>query len=168
MKSYLKHTVLFILYHPLSYLAGGLIAGITCTILSAIFETNREPIQNIVQPILITIVPLIFLVYFFQRDAYEYRRFSPLMIIGSSIPFFVFQITRILKRDLGILFVGGVGVITNALFPDTEYIEHFVLVQIGLQLLIYLPSYLLASYVGYRRRMREIQEMKHEHQEKVK
>lgn len=162
MKAYLKHTILLVLYHPISYLAGGLIAGLSSTILAAIFETNHEPIINIVQPVLITVVPLIFLFFFLQRDSYESRRFSPLMIIGSSLPFFIFQLVCILKYDYGMLFVGGVGIVARAIFPDTENTIHYLLVQLGLQLLIYVPTYLLASYFGYWRWMEEIKEMKGE------
>ena len=66
MKEYLKRTLLMALYHPLSYFVGSLIAGFPILILTAICETNREPIQNILQPILHTIVPLAFLFFFLQ------------------------------------------------------------------------------------------------------
>lgn len=167
MKTYLKHTILFISYHPVSYLAGGLIAGLSSIILGALFETNREPIQNVVQPVLITMAPLAFLFFFLQRDAYENRRFSPLLIIGSSIPLFLVQLILVLHNQLGMTLVGGVGIVTRVFFPNTENPLHYALVQIGLQLLIYLPTYLLASHYGYKRRLNENKRMITEHQQTV-
>ena len=164
MKTYLKHTLLFLAYHPLSYLAGGLIAGLPGIILGAFFETNREPITNIVQPILYTVVPLAFLFFFLQRDAYESRRFSPLLIIGSSIPLFIIQTFFILHNNLGMTVVGSVGIVTPVIFPNSENTLHYLLVQIGLQLFVYLPTYLIASYFGYRRRIRENEKMIAEHE----
>ena len=159
MKTYLRHTLLFSLYHPVAYLAGGLIAGFPVLILGAVFETNREPIQNIVQPILCTIIPLVFLFCFLHRYAYDNRKFSPLMIIGSSLPLFIAQLILVYNNQLGMTLVGSVGIVAGVFFPNTENTMHYVLVQIGLELLIYLPTYLLASFSGYRRRMKEIQEM---------
>lgn len=167
MKTYLKHTLLFIAYHPVSYLAGVLIAGFPSIILGAYFETNREPIQNVVQPVLITMAPLAFLFFFLQRDAYENRRFSPLLIIGSSIPLFIIQTIFVLHNNFGMLVVGSVGIVTPVIFPDTENTMHYLLVQIGLQLFVYLPTYLLASYFGYKRRIRENVKMITEHKSKT-
>lgn len=168
MKTYLKHTLLFLAYHPISYLAGGLIAGIPSIILGAFFETNRAPITNFVQPILCTIVPLIFLFFFLQRDAYENRRFSPLLIIGSSIPLFIIQTIFVLRHNFGLLVTGSVGIVTPVIFPNTENAMHYLLVQIGLQLFVYLPTYLLASYFGYKRRIRENEKMIAEYETTVK
>ena len=163
MKTYLKNMILFSLYHPVSYLAGGLIAGFPGVILGAIFEANREPIENIVQPLLMTVIPLFFLFFFMQKQAYEDRRFSPLMVIGSSLPFFVVQIIYVLNKNYGMTIVGSTGIVTKVIFPNTENVTHYLLVQIGLQLLVYLPTYLLASYVGYRRVIKEIKEIKEEY-----
>ena len=164
MKEYLKRTLLMALYHPLSSFVGSLIAGFPILILAAICETNREPIQNILQPILHTIVPLAFLFFFLQHDAYESRRFSPLMTIGSSLPFFILQLILIYNKQYGMTLVGSIGLVTPMIFPNTEYTPHYILVQIGLQLLVYLPIYILATFVGYKRRMREIQQMINGHE----
>lgn len=167
MKVYLKHTVLFLLYHPVSYLAGGHIAGLPSILLGAIFEANRDPITNIVQPILVTIIPLLFLFFFLQRDSYNLRRFSPLMIIGSAVPLFAYQLICILHKNLGMLAVGGIGIVTKAIFPNTDNVLHYVVVQIGLWLLVYLPTYLFASYYGYKRRVKENEKMIKEYEEQT-
>lgn len=164
MKEYLKQTLLITLYHPVSYLAGGLIAGFPSLILGAIFEADREPIQNILQPILYTLVPLVFLFFFLHRDAHENRRFSPLLVAGSSLPFFTIQLILVYYRQYGMTLVGSVGIVTPILFPNTENNIHYVLVQIGLQMVLYLPTYILATYIGYKRRMRETQQMIEEHE----
>lgn len=167
MKAYLKHTVLFFLYHPVSYLAGGLIAGIPNVILAAIFEANRDPIVNIVQPISVTVIPLLFLFFFLQRDSYEHRRFSPLMIVGSAVPFFIFQLICVLCKNYGLLVVGGASIVADAIFPDTENTLHYVFVLIGLWLFVYMPTYLFASYYGYKRRVKENEKMIKEHEEQT-
>lgn len=81
------------------------------------------------------------------------------MIIGATIPFFILQIILILQNNYGFLLVGSVGPLTDMFFPFTEETGHFLLVQLGLQLLVYLPTYLLASYCGCRHRKNEIEKM---------
>jgi len=162
MKAYIKRTILFILYHPVSYLAGGLIAGLFSIIIGAILEKYREMVTGVIQPLLITILPLAFLFFFLQRDSYENRRFAPLTIITSALPFFVIQRICIFSGNLGMMVVGGVGVVTPVLFPNAEHLEimwPYMVVQLGLQLFVYLPTYLLASYCGYKCRQIEITTM---------
>ena len=160
MKSYLKNAGLIALYHPIAYLVGNMLIAIPLLLCRSFFEeTDSTLIDNTIQPILLTILPLAFLFVFFWRDAYESRRFNSRMIIGATIPFFILQIILILQNDYGFLLVGSVGPLTDMLFPFTEETGHFLLVQLGLQLLIYLPTYLLASYCGYRHRLKEIEKM---------
>ena len=160
MKTYLKNAGLIALYHPIAYLVGELLIAIPLLIFRAFFEERDSVIiDNVVQPILFTILPLAFLFFFFYRDAYESRRFSPWMTIGATIPFFIIQIISVLNNNHGFLLVGGVGLLTEMFFPFTEKVGHYLLVQLGLQLLVYLPTYLLASYCGYRHRAKEIVKM---------
>ena len=54
--------------------------------------------------------------------------------------------------------VGGLGVVTPVLFPNAENLEIMwphMIVQFGLQLFVYLPTYLLASYYRYKHRQVE-------------
>ena len=160
MKTHLKNAGLIALYHPIAYLVGDMLIAIPLLLCRAFFEeTDSTLIDNTIQPILLTILPLAFLFFFFWRDAYENRRFSPWMTIGATIPFFIVQIIAVLNNNQGFLLVGGVGPLTEMIFPFTEEVGHYLLVQLGLQLLIYLPTYLLASYCGYRHYVKEIEKM---------
>ena len=94
----------------------------------------------------------------------ENRRFSPLLIIGSSLPLFIIQTVFILHNNFGMLVIGSVGIVTPVIFPNTENTMHYLLVQIGLQLFVYLPTYMLASYFGYKRRIRENEKMIEKHE----
>lgn len=167
MKAYLKRTILFILYHPVSYLAGGLIAGLFSIVIGAILEKYREMVIGVIQPLLIILLPLAFLFFFLQRDAYENRCFAPIKIITSALPLFVIQQICIFVGNLGILAVGGVGIVTPVLFPSVEILElmwPYMITQLGLQVFLYLPVYLLASYCGYKRRQTEIKQLVSQHE----
>ena len=160
MKNHLKSAGLIALYHPIAYLVGDMLIAIPLLICRAFFEeTDSSIIDNVVQPILLTILPLAFLFLFFFRDAYESRRFKPWILIGATVPFFILQIILVLQNNYGFLLVGGVGVLTEMFFPFTEETGHYLLVQLGLQFFIYLPTYLLATYCGYRHRSKEIEKM---------
>lgn len=164
MKRYLKNAILLFLFHPVSYLAGSLIASIPGLVIAAIFEHTRA-VGHWVQFVLFLVLPLLFLFFFIQREAYETRRFAPFFLIASCIPTFLLQSALVLKQNYGAVIVGSVAVITEGLFPEEPQHIHYILTFIGLWLLVYIPVYLLAAYCGYKRRKNEINQMIQEHEE---
>ncbi len=160
MRSYLKQSGLYIVYHPPVHLVGSVMGGIFSIIIGAFLEHHREIATDIVQPLLVTFLPIVILFYIFYHEAYEKRRFEPLSIVLCAIPFFVIQhITLCIYPYGATLINGGYFTIAELIFEKIDYLWQHLVVQLGLQLLIYLPTYLLASYCGYRHRKNEIEKM---------
>ena len=168
MKSYLKQSGLYIVYHPPVHLVGSVMGGIFSIIIGAFLEHHREIATDIVQPLLVTFLPIVILFYIFYHEAYEKRRFEPLSIVLCTIPFFVIQhITLCIYPYGATLINGGYFTIAEVIFKKVDYLWQHLVTQLGLQLFVYLPTYLLASYCGYKRRTGENERMIEEHESKA-
>lgn len=173
MKTYLKRSALFILYHPVSHFAGMMAGGMLSLLIGAVFERHWEAMNSIVEPIICTLIPLAILFYIMQMEAYEKRSFKPWSIIATAIPFFILQYIFILIPDSAFWINGDCTSIAQMIFPEVQYPWHeyplqLLATQLGLQLFAYLPTYLLGSYYGCRRRNRENEKMIFEHEAKTK
>lgn len=169
MKYYVKQSGLYIIYHLPAHLAGTLSAGVSGVIIAAIIEHHREMATNIVHPILIITLPIIILFYMFHHEAYEKRCFEPLTIIVCAIPFFVIQHISLCIFPYGATLInGGYLTIAEVIFEKVDHLWQHLVIQLGLQLFIYLPTYLLASYCGYKRSANEIAAMIEEHETTTK
>ena len=168
MKTYLKQSCLHIIYHIPAHLVGSVLGGVISIIIGAFLEHHREIVTDIVQPILVIFIPIIILFCIFHHEAYEKRRFKPLSIVLCATPFFVIQhITLCLSTYGATLINGGYYTVGEVIFHKLDYLWQHLVTQLALQLFIYLPTYLFASYCGYRHRLRENEKMIAEHESKT-
>ena len=162
-----------ILYHPVSHFAGMMVGGLMSIFIGAIFERHWAVIGGVVEPLICTFFSLAILFYIFQMEAYERRSFKPWFIIATVIPFFIIQHIVVLLPDSAFWINGSCTSMAQMIFPEIQYPWHeyplqLLVTQFGLQLLVYLPTYLLGSYYGYQRRIRENEKMIAEHEAKTK
>ncbi len=161
LKAYAKQTLLLFLYHPVAYLGGMLISGIIGVILGAFVKIDLSVAFALYDPLLFTIAPLFIFLILLYRDGYKSDRFSPRFLALSALPTFIAQHVCIFFRYYGVMAVGSCQVVAYALMPretgNSAWEMH--LVMLGLQLLIYFPTFLSAYYCGYKRRQIEITQM---------
>lgn len=168
MKLYWKRAGLLALYHLPAHFVGSLVAGLSGIIIAAFFERHHDIIKGIVRPTLFILLPIAILFYIFHREAYEKRRFEPMSIVVSAIPFFIIQHISLCTYPYGATMInGGYYTVGEVIFHKLDYLWQHLVTQLGLQLLIYLPTYLFASYCGYKHRLRENERMIAEHEVKT-
>jgi len=157
MKTYLKQALLLIVYHPAAYLGGMLVAGIIGVILGAFMKIDLSAAFAFYDPLLFTIAPLFIFFILLYWDGYKSDCFSPRFLALSALPTFIAQHVCIFFGYYGVMAIGSCQVVAYALMPretGNSALEMH-LVMLGLQLLIYFPTFLLAYYCGYRRGMKE-------------
>lgn len=159
MKSYLKQTLLLIVYHPAAYLGGMLVAGIIGMILGAFMKINHSVSFDFCDPLLFTIAPLFIFFILLYRDGYNGDSFSPRLLALSALPAFIAQHICIFFGYYGVMAIGSCQDVTYAFWPHESGNSalELHLVMLGLQLLIQLPTFLLAYYCGYRYRLRHVE-----------
>ena len=156
MKRYLKQSVFLMLYHPASYLAGMLIAGIVSVILSACLKTTLSTAYSFFDPLMLTVSPLLIFFVFLFFDGYKSEYCSARFVFLSALPCFIVQHICILCGYHGAMAIGSCQVLTATLLPSQKgnSILEVCLVMLGLQLLLHLPTYLFAYSCGHKLRVK--------------
>lgn len=155
--AYLKQAALLLIYHPAAYLGGMLVAGIIGAILGAFVKIDLSAAYAIYDPLLFTISPLFIFFILLFRDGYMSDSFSPRFLTLAALPSFAAQHISIFFGYDGVMAIGSCPVMAYALMPretgNSAWELH--LVMLGLQLLIYFPTFLLAYYCGHRRGLKD-------------
>lgn len=159
--AYLKRSGLFFLAFPLAHWAGVFVSGVLSVIAAFAFKENYSLYSSVIEYACLCTTPFIslfFLVQYFTGYD-ENDHFSPKTIIASIIPLFVLQWIY--------LFIWGPAFWINGICANLSFIcfsKYYnisiwpnVLIQLGLQLLVYLPIYVFASRNGYLRKAKEDQ-----------
>lgn len=159
--NHLGQAGLFFIAHPLSHWLGAIVSGVSSLIVAFILKEDYPTYSSVIEYVCLFTVPFIslfFLVQYFTGYD-ENNHFSPKTIIASIIPLFVFQWIY--------LFIWGPAFWINGICANLSFIcfsKYYnisiwpnVLIQLGLQLLVYLPIYVFASRSGYLRNAKEDQ-----------
>ena len=152
MKIYLKQTLLLLAYHPIAYFSGMLISGIVGVILGFFIKIGFITTSRYYDPVVMTIAPLIVLFLLVFRDGCISNAFSPRFIALCAVPTFIIQHLCILHNIDGMVTTGSCAALTYALFPNQNGFSQpeYYMVMLGIQLLLHLPTILLAYYCGFR------------------
>ena len=171
--NYLKRTGILICLHPVANLIGMLCAAVFSMILRMIIKDVPPTPSPVSTPVLLIAFSQLFILIFIQQETLIHRYQSPRHLLLSALPYFAIQY-------LAIVFFGGYSLTINCglssivnpicLFIETHYqnvlrasfysaelmtlIRFLVncVIQLLLQLFVYLPTYFLAFAIGYHRR----------------
>lgn len=152
--NYLKFAGLFTAYHPISHWGGVFISGILSVIVAFIAKDNYvQPLSTYVEQFFLCTIPFVFLFVLVYVTAARTQYFSPKFIVFSVIPLFVMQHVYILLFGASFWINGISANLCFLWFPAYYNIVRWptALIQLGLQVFVYLPIYMLASYCGCQR-----------------
>ena len=155
--NYLKRIGLFFIAQPLSHWLGMMVSGILGITAAFILKEDYLLYASIIEYGCLFTIPFISLFFMVQYfTGYdEETRFRPTTAIVSLAPLFITQWIYLFIWGPAFWLHGICSHISMLWLPKHTELWPDVVVLLGLQLLVYLPIYLIASRCGYNRKNKE-------------
>jgi len=153
--NYLKRTGLYFIAQPISHWVGLFISGLCGLIAAFIFEEDYvHPLSTYFEQFFLCTLPFVALWLFLYFTVCKVEGFSRKDMMVSLLPLFVIQHIYIFAFGPSFWINGITPTLSFLLFPEHQTVWVYALVQLGLQLIVYLPIYLFASHRGYLRKLK--------------